>query len=367
MKRINKLFLSKVTSAVTIIGLIAFLVGPKITMAASLVSIKDVMTTQAISTTAKHTITYTMAAGHNFQAADRIAFDFVNADFTLNAIGNWQTADFTFNDGTARTINAVSSSSGVDPSCTAGANNVCVNIDTTNNTFTVFAAGSFTASSNAASVTFTIDGTTTAGTGTMTNKSSDVDSSKLTITDSGSNTDSGAGAVVVETNDVVTVTATVDPVLTLAIGSNSVALGTLSTGSANSGSHTARIASNATGGFQLTYNGATLTSGSNTIPAYGSQASSVAGTAGFGINMVSNTTPSVGSNVTTNSGTCDSLPADYGTTNKYSFVASTATLLTSQTHVGDCTYTVSYVANMSNTTVAGSYSTTLTYIAAATF
>jgi len=340
---------------------------PRMIDAAPLVSAKDTMSSQALSATSTHTITYTMASGHSFSANDRIAFDFTEADFTLNAISNWQTADFTFSDGTARTINAVSSSSGVDPTCTAGANNVCVNINTTNSTFTVFASSSYTSSSTGANVTFVINGTSSSGNGTVTNKSSNVESSVVTITNSGSNTDTSAVAIVAETNDIVTVSAKVNPTLTLAINSNTVSLGTITSSVAGASSNTAQVSTNAAGGFLLTYNGATLTSGSNTIPAYGSQKASVPGTAGFGINMVANTTPAVGSSVVTNAGSCSQPVADYGTADKYSYVASTTTSLTAQTAPADCTYTISYVANISNITPAGDYTTPITYIATGTF
>jgi len=364
--------IKKLNSAISIIALVCltasgFFTAPLSASAAAQSSLKDVMSTQAVNTTAKHTITWTMATGSSFAAADRISVDFVDADFTLNAIGSWQTTDFTFNDGTSRTIQAVSTVSGSDPACSSGVNNVCVNINTSTNTFVIFAATSYTTSSTGAAVTFTIDGTSTAGTGLMTNKSSAVNSSLITLTDSGSNTDSTKGAVVVATNDVVTVTATVNPTLTLAISSATVALGVITTAGPSTGSHTAQIATNASGGFLLTYNGPTLTSGSNTIAADGSQATPANTTAGFGINLVSNATPVVGAAVTQNAGTCQTLPADYGTANKFSYVASTTTSLTAQSVPADCTYTVSYVADISSVTPSGAYTAAIIYIASGTF
>jgi hypothetical protein len=146
-----------------------------------------------------------------------------------------------------------------------------------------------------------------------------------------------------------------------------VALNTITSTTTGSGSHTAQIATNATGGFLLTYNGPTLTAPGGTIAAYGSQASSVQGTAGFGINLKDNATPNIGAEVTQNAGVCAALPADYGTVDKYSYVASTTTSLTNQAAPADCTYTVSYVANVSNVTPAGSYTAAITYIASGTF
>ncbi len=364
--------IKKFTSIVSTLSLLVFSIAgyflvPATVNAAALATASDVMSTQATSTTANHTITWTMATGHSFTTGDTIVVDFVDADFSLNAIGSWQTTDFAFNDGTSRTILAVSSVSGTPPTCTsAGANNVCVTINTTTNNFTIFPTSSgFTPSSSAAAVTFTINGTSAAGNGLMTNKVSDVSSSLVTITDTGSNTDSTQLAVAVETNDVVTVTATVNPTLTFAISSASVSLGTITTSAAATGSHTISAATNATGGFAVTYNGATLTSGLNTIAVYSLGASSP-GTPGFGMNLKVNTVPVVGAAVTTNAGTCG-IATNYNTINSYSFVAGTTTAVTSVSAPADCVYTASYVANIGSTTPAGAYSTALTYVISGTF
>ena len=155
--------------------------------------------------------------------------------------------------------------------------------------------------------------------------------------------------------------------LSLNISANSIPLNTLTTGTTGSGSHTIQVATGATGGFLLTYNGPTLTTTGGTIPAYGTQQSSVAGTAGFGINLKDNATPNIGAELVQNSGTCASVPANYGTVDKFSYVASTTTALTNQTTAADCTYTVSYVANISGVTPAGSYTAPITYVVSGTF
>lgn len=363
----NRNFLNKGLSFFTILSLILVAsggMGVQLATAATVSSFKDTMSTQATSTTATHVLSWTLVGGDTVAAGDTFTVDFVDADFTLNAIGNWQTSDFSFNDGTSRTITAVSTSSGVDPTCTAGSNNVAVTINTTTNNFKVTACSTYSASSGNAAITFTINGTTASGTGTMTNKSSDVNSSLVALTQS--NGDSSNAAVAVETNDVVTISATVNPTLTLAISSSSVALGTLSTGAASTGSHTISVASNATAGFVVTYNGPTLTSGANTIAAYSALSSSSPGTAGFGINLKSNSSPSVGANPTTNAGTCG-VATNYNSTNQFTWIASTTTDITAVTAPADCVYTVSYVANISSVTPAGSYSSATTYVATGTF
>lgn len=330
--------------------------------AASLVNAKDVMSTQQTSLTADHTLTWTLASGKTNAAGGKITIDFVEADYVTS--GTWATGDFEFSDNVRTNQAPVAVGTG-GASCSAGAANYTVDVTAGTSTFVITFCSSWTTSATGTTNTFKIKGT--AADGLLTNKATNVESSLITITNSVNDTDSTTTAAVVEDLDVVTVTATVNPTLTLEISSATVALGTITSGTTGSGSHTAQIATNATGGFLLTYNGITLTSGSDTIDAYGSQAASSAGTEGFGINMVDNATPNVGAAVTQNAGTCAALPADYGTTDKYSYVASTTTSLTAQSAPADCTYTISYVANVSNITPAGSYSAPITYVASATF
>ncbi len=328
--------------------------------AATITPLSDTMSTQARNVTATHTIVWTQSVG--VTAGDTITIDFTNADFTLNSAGSWQTSDFAYTDNVRSAQAPVAV--GAAPSCSAGATNYTVTVDATNNTFTITACSSWT-TSNTAAKTFVIYGTAATGAGTMTNVNADTDSSVFTITNTGSNTDSGSGALVIETNDVVTVTATVNPTLTFAISSSSVSLGTLTTGAIGSGSHTLAAATNATGGYAITYNGATLTSGSDTIDA-NAGSTAVAGTEEFGINLRDNATPNVGSDVTASAGSCG-YASGYGTADSYVFVPSTTTTITSITAAADCTYTVSYVASISSITPAGSYSTAITYVATGTF
>ena len=358
---------NKFISALLIFALILVTSGffPKLTTAASLVNAKDTMSTQATSATADHTLTWTLPGTDKNTANGTVTIQFVVADFAAG--GTWQTTDYAFSDNVRTNQAPVGVGTIALPAtCTAGVNNYTVDTTVASSIFRITFCPSWTQSSTGTN-TFKILGAT-GGTGTLTNKGSNVESSLITITDAVSDTDSTTLAAVVETNDVVTVSATVNPTLTLAISSPTVNLSVLTTGAAGTGSHTAQIATNATGGFLLTYNGTTLTSGGNTIAAYGSQASSAPGTtAGFGINMVSNTVPSVGAAVTQNAGVCAALPADYGTTNKFSFFASATTSLTSQAAPADCTYTISYVANITAVTPAGSYTAPITYVASGTF
>jgi hypothetical protein len=362
-----KFIKNKFVSSILIISTILITSGifPKTLIAASFTSASDVMSTQQTGLTSDHTLTWTLGTGHMNTAADTIAIDFVVADYVPS--GTWQTTDFLFtgNAGGATAAAEVGTGAAV---CTGhnGATDYIVNVNAGTDTFTLTLCGTWTQSAPTFANTLVIKGAT-GGTGVLTNNAANVESSLITITDTGDDTDSTTLAAVVEDLDVVTVTATVNPTLLLEISSATVALGVITASTTGKGSHTAQVATNATGGFLLTYNGATLTAPQGTIVAYGAQASSVAGTEGFGINMKDNATPDIGAEVTQNKGSCSAPATNYATADKFSYVASTTTPLTAQTTPADCTYTVSYVANISTVTPAGSYSTPITYIASGTF
>lgn len=170
--KLKKSTFSKLSSIITTVALVivtAF--GPSLVNAASFTASKDTATRLKLSTTADHVIVFTLPTGVDFDRAtqtDGFQVDFP-ATFTLG--GTWAAGDFSFNDGTARTISAVAQGAGtIDCTPTGGTNDICVAVDTTNNIFTIEAGASMTASGTAATVTFTILGT--AGNGTLTNPAS---------------------------------------------------------------------------------------------------------------------------------------------------------------------------------------------------
>lgn len=172
------------------------------------------------------------------------------------------------------------------------------------------------------------------------------------------------GTVAASTAGQITVTASIDETLTFTLSTATVALGTLSTGSTASGTSTMSASTNGGSGYAITVNGTTLTSGANTIAALSSPTASSTNTSQFGINLVSNSTPSVGANVSgSGSGTAAS---GYSTTNQFKFVSGD-TVASAAAATNSNTYTVSYIANIGGAQAAGSYTTTLTYIATATF
>jgi hypothetical protein len=185
------------------------------------------------------------------------------------------------------------------------------------------------------------------------------------------------GVTAASTTTQISVTASVDEALTFCTGTSgvtssscggatgsTVALGTVATSTTGSGTSQMGVTTNAGSGYAITINGTTLTSGSNTITALASQTASTQGSSQFGVNLRSNTTPSIGTDPS-GSGTANP-SANYNTVNQYRFV--TGDSVASKGSQDDFRlFTVSYIANIANTTAPGSYSTTITYICTPTF
>jgi hypothetical protein len=211
--------LNRIAAAVTTAATVLAMLAPTAPVrAAEFTSKSDTMTRLKISTTADHTVRFTLPSGVDFDhtgGRDSVSVDFPSG-FTSSASGTWVTGDFTFNDGTARTVNAVAQGSGVtDVGCADGANNVGIAVDTAAAVFKVLPCGtSYTASTSTSTVTLTIDGTTTDG--TLTNPSSAGSNTiSLSMVDNGSTANqTGSLAVSIADDDQVTVTATVDPSIT---------------------------------------------------------------------------------------------------------------------------------------------------------
>lgn len=185
--------------------------------------------------------------------------------------------------------------------------------------------------------------------------------------------DSGSIAVPIvagsAADEQVVVTATVDPTITFTNDDAAIGFGTLTTSNARyanaagtgSGSeataHTLAVATNATSGYTLTYTGATLTSGANTIaPAtISADADGTPGSAQFAISAD-----------LTGSGTVTS-SYDNATPN-YNFVAGTTTTIASHTGpTSSESIGMRYLANIAAATPAGTYTTTITYLATGNF
>ncbi len=135
---------------------------------------------------------------------------------------------------------------------------------------------------------------------------------------------------------------------------------------------------NALSGYAITVSGPTLTSGANTVPAVGATpAVSSIGSGQFGMNLVANTTPAIGTAVTPapNGTNFWGKPStNFGTNDSFTFAPSALNAIAASdngTGTGHPTdsqiYTASYIVNVSGSQVAGTYTTTLTYICTPTF
>jgi hypothetical protein len=185
------------------------------------------------------------------------------------------------------------------------------------------------------------------------------------------------GTVAASTANQITVSASVDETLTFCTGTSdittsscagatgsSVGLGSLTPSTTGTGTSQMGAATNAGSGYAVTVAGSTLTSGANTITAMGTSTTSSQGSEQFGMNLVANTTPSVGQNP--DGAGSATAATGYGTADNFKFTSGDT--VASNAGADDFRrFTVSYMANVGNTTEPGTYQTTLTYVCTATF
>lgn len=131
---------------------------------------------------------------------------------------------------------------------------------------------------------------------------------------------------------------------------------------------------NADFGYSITYSGATLTSGSNTVTAMTAATTSIRGNSQFGLNLVDNATPNVGTNVAPAANGTNykgQATAGYNSADTYKFTTAGDTVANSANGGAGPTdsqiYTVSYIVNANGAQAVGTYTTTLTYVCTATY
>jgi len=154
----------------------------------------------------------------------------------------------------------------------------------------------------------------------------------------------------------------------------SVALGTFSPASTNTGTSLMSASTNASFGYVITISGTTLASGSNTIAAMGTQSlnsngcapscSSSVGVSQFGMNVRDNTTPNVGADVS--GAGLGAGVGGYDTPDSFRFFTSD-TVASSSGPTKSNLFTNSYIVNVAGDQAAGLYAATMTYICTATF
>lgn len=134
---------------------------------------------------------------------------------------------------------------------------------------------------------------------------------------------------------------------------------------------------NSLSGYSITVNGVTMTSGATTIPALSSPTVPAIGNSQFGMNLMANTgavsTPAVGTAVTAapNGTTLKGQPkTGYDTADTFKFVTGDTVAASDNGGAGPSNsqiYTASYIVNVAGGQLAGTYTTTLTYICTTTF
>lgn len=215
---------------------------------------------------------------------------------------------------------------------------------------------------------------TTGGTGAVSTVANGAIDDDDTIAIGGGFGDTGTLAVDIITEDQVNVTATVDPTITFSVSDTTIGFGSLSStaarfatgdtlgsGSDSAAAHTLAVATNAASGYVLSYNGATLTSGGNTIDvaAITNDADGTQSIEEFALGISTNGSSTVATGYDHNA---------VAGSRDWAFVAGTTTTIISRTTPTN-TETVSafYLSNIAGNTEAGSYSTNITYIATGTF
>jgi hypothetical protein len=164
-----------------------------------------------------------------------------------------------------------------------------------------------------------------------------------------------------------------EPYLQLNVSGGSTDLGYLSTATPKTTTATFLVKAYLAGGYIVQTNGDPPTS---TVPPFpqlhtlSSPTASSAGTEQFGINLVANTSPtSFGAapvQVPDSTFSFGSVASGYNTTNLYKYVKGD-TIAQSTRSSGETDYTISYLFNISNSTVAGLYSFKQVLVATGTF
>ncbi|MBP6926442.1 MAG: hypothetical protein KBB70_01965 [Candidatus Pacebacteria bacterium] len=323
-------------------------------MAASLTALSDSQSTIKAATVSNHDITFTTPTG--VASGQTIILTWDNST-SVNASLDYTDIDV-LDDGVNVTLAA--SPSGATWGAVRTSSTV---ITLTNGTTPVVAASvvRIKIGTNATNQSTGVRQITNGSAGTST----------LAIT--GTFTDTGTISTPIIADDVVNITATVNQTITFAVSDNTIGFGTLTAGAAHyatgdtagttsdTAAHNVTVATNAANGYTITLQGATLTSGLNTIDAIGAtSAASSAGTEQFGIYA----TKSGGVNGTITTRYSDSATPGFA----YNATAGASdTLSTGTSSTATETYAIHYLANITATTEAGSYATNITYVGTGNF
>ncbi len=326
--------------------------------AASLTNLSDTLSTESASTVSTHTISFITPTGVG--SGDTIILTFSSSATapSINASLTFTDVDV-LDDGVDLTL--ASTPSGA----TAGVVRTSATVITFTNGTSAISAGSivtFKIGTNATNQSTGVFGITNGTVGTM----------YVAIT--GTFGDTGVMSVPILSSSAVSVSATVNETLSFSLSDSDIFFGKLSSSFAcfaqgsDPGSSSAcpttseaealsiSAQTNSPTGYTITVEGATLTSGLNTITALPANTNSSAGSEQFGMRLV-------------HSGGSGSVTAPYSASG-YAYTASSGSpvqVASVSSETTTDTYSVRYIANIASNTEAGSYSTTQTFVATANF
>ncbi len=348
----NKKIYSKirsVSSLFLIVGLLMMTGGIPVAYAAALTALSNTMSTVKVSALANHDIQFTSPTGVGSGQTIILTFP---ADFSIAAALDFTDIDV-LDDGTNVTLAAAPTGA------TWGAVRTSGTVITLTNGTTVVGAGSViririgTNATNQSVGVRQITNTTTNGT--------------KAITISGTFTDTGTISVNILTDDQVSVSATVAQSITFSISDSTIGFGTLTSaddffasgnllGSATEAeAHNLIVGTNASNGYTMSLNGATLTSGAHTIATSSTNAASSVGTEQFGLRM-------------TASGGSGTVSVPYAASGfAFDSLAFPDQVASASVSSANTTYSARYIGNITAQTEAGDYTATLTYVATANF
>lgn len=348
--------------------LVSAFIAPTGTRAAQVTSFSDTLSRLKASTAANHTI-YLVSPG-GIASGQTVTLTF-GAAFTTSSI---VLGDIDFATGNSGTC---SSASYTDQTLVAsGATSSQWNTTFSSSVLTITSGGASATSAAGNCMRFLIGTNASGGTNQITNGSAGA-STATVVANVNAGTDTGTLFIPIITNDQVTISATVDPTISFSISSTSVTFGSLSastgrwaTGSGANASaatdpttsntaHTLTVGTNASTGYTVTYIGALPTSGANTIAA-----ATITGD--------SDGTPGTNQFALCGKGTSGSpsVVSTYlcATNSNYNFAAgTTTTLFTASAPASSDVVSVAYLANIASSKQAGTYTTTLTYVATGNF
>ncbi len=346
---------SKVASLGLIVAMLTMFAGPftQVAQAAALSNLTDTLSSSKISTASSHKMKFTTPTGTS-TAGQTIIITFPSDfNFTSKAI-----TSVTFTHGASTGLESAETLAASASATAWGA----VFSGTQNRIFTLTTPTDGVGTAALAAndkVIITYDNT---------NSTNATSATSYTIPVSGTFTDTGNMFVTLLTDDQVSVTATVPESLTFSINDNSIGFGSLSASAARFASgdtagtsseaeaHNLIVGTNASNGYTMTVNGTTLTKGAFTITAIGSSnTASATATKQFGLRM-------------TASGGTGAVTAPYAASGFALDTAAFPSQVASASGASaNTTYSARYLANITSSTEAGAYTSTLTYTATANF